>query len=325
MLAVCSPEVQSDREADPRLVGLLFGNSSNLHSILEKSFLVRMQHLTGQDGRSFVRVQGGKHQVMEAMGQLQSITDTICSSDHLSPPPQQPPPSSSHAPTMSPPSSGHAPTMSPPSFPEEQRYQHHHHHRNLPPPETNQSTAEFLKAYSTLSQRDKQALVSAQNREAPPMPLPPAPRSFVEPDVQKKRDYLVRTLGFPQDRVDSTLESLGPQASINEILNRLNKLVSSAPSTGLGGVSAGVVKPPLAGGSDYILRTVGSEDVGGVVTLGGERQPRKVDSSKLRPIVIDGSNVAMRFVCVCVCVCVAMTYRTHSFTSCMTYRTLFSA
>lgn len=110
--------------------------------------------------------------------------------------------------------------------------------------------------------------------------------------MQRKIDYYVKDLGYPQDKVEATLDSLGPKATVNEIINRLNKVSSRVPSNS---IPATIPKPAAdytRAMGDYI-RPIGLEDMGGVVST-GDRLHRKVDSSKLRPVVIDGSNVAMR-------------------------------
>lgn len=257
---MCNPEVHADLSrgrTGRRLAGLLWGQASNLHAILERNSLVYMQHLTSAtDGTSVIRVQGRKQQVMETMSRLHSIADTIESE-------QSPPP--------------HAPSLSPPPY-----------HAPLPPAVAD--NADLLKTLALLSQEDKQAWRASHD----PQPSLVS-RACVEPDMQRKIDYYVNILGYGREKVEATLHSLGPKATVNEIIHRLNKMSSRVPNVAAPGKPSVPVGPadywrPIIG--EY-ARPIGLEDAGGVVNA-CERLPRKVDSSKLRPVVIDGSNVAMR-------------------------------
>ena len=94
------------------------------------------------------------------------------------------------------------------------------------------------------------------------------------PVSREKVQYYVR-LGFPQEIVESTIASLGPGAHDNDIMHRLNMRGAVAP-------------PPRP--------VVITEET----TPPGPAPTPVVDgilsSPNLRPIVVDGSNVAMRYV-----------------------------
>ena len=170
--------------------------------------------------------------------------------------------------------------------------EHHSPPPHIPTPTTAADNSDFLKALAVLSQEDKQALRVAGHDNQLPIP----PRTLVEPDMQRQIDYYVKQLGYPQDKVETTLESLGRKASVNDVINRLNKVSPRRPSMSM--PSGGVLKAPVPAGpsTGEYLQTIGIEEVAGLVGgVVGERVPRKVvDRTQLRPIVIDGSNVAMR-------------------------------
>ncbi len=127
------------------------------------------------------------------------------------------------------------------------------------------------------------------------------PRDTPDPNLEKRIEYFVK-LDFPRERVRSVLESLGPHASENEVMERLMKVTPGIQP---------VIKPHP---SSRRRGTPPGPDVG---TDEQEQPPpsvpptvRKipVDPSRLRAIVIDGSNVAMRSVnlfvgCFCCCLC----------------------
>lgn len=103
------------------------------------------------------------------------------------------------------------------------------------------------------------------------------------PVNRKRIDYYMR-LGFPQEIVESTIASLGPGAHDNDIMHRLNMRGSVVPPRS-------VVIPEDVAPPGVVTTPVGGVGEG---ALQGQRPP--VDPSNLRPIVVDGSNVAMRYV-----------------------------
>ena len=81
-------------------------------------------------------------------------------------------------------------------------------------------------------------------------------------------------LGYPQDKVETVVKSLGVEASDNDIMARL--------------VSINIVRPVSTGGASSSAKP---ETTPVPATIGVQQQ-----REGLRPIVIDGSNIAMRYV-----------------------------
>ena len=133
---------------------------------------------------------------------------------------------------------------------------------------------------------------------------------------ERKIEYFVNTLNYPREKVESVLDQLGPDAADNDILERLVKVCRPAsgvqtkipPSAG-----AGVGYSTRSGGPSMYAPTGASS--GGIigdsvpprsqlsppppmapsaVTLATATMPATTDPARLRHIVIDGSNVAMR-------------------------------
>ncbi len=146
-----------------------------------------------------------------------------------------------------------------------------------------------------------ETLGAEEQHSLSPPPLPPAhfhslppphahhltPRSSLDPSRDpSKRDYYVKNLRFPPDIVEDTLDSLGPKATDNDIMHRLNQLMTGMNISARHAVEEA---PALPGG--HVTSHVTSH-----VTAPVEQRKAVVivDPKKLRPIVIDGSNVAMR-------------------------------
>lgn len=101
--------------------------------------------------------------------------------------------------------------------------------------------------------------------------------SDTNPQKEQKIEFFVR-LGFPQEKVEAILESLGLDTMDDDILARLVKVSSRSPaSTGQKVKSLSNSRPRGYSGEPLLSTPV----------------PAK-DPSILRPVVIDGSNVAMR-------------------------------
>lgn len=97
------------------------------------------------------------------------------------------------------------------------------------------------------------------------------------PQKEQKIEFFVR-LGFPQEKVEAVLESLGPDTMDDDILARLVKVSSRSPaSTGQKVKNLSNSRPRGYSGEPLLSTPV----------------PAK-DPSILRPVVVDGSNVAMR-------------------------------
>ena len=102
-------------------------------------------------------------------------------------------------------------------------------------------------------------------------------RNSPPPVNRQKVEYYVR-LGYPQEIVESTISSMGPAAHDNDIMNRLIKRGAVASPNR----SVVIPEEPTPPASVMVA------PVGAV-----ERPPQ--NSQNLRPIVVDGSNVAMRY------------------------------
>lgn len=91
--------------------------------------------------------------------------------------------------------------------------------------------------------------------------------------LQHKRIENFVKLGYPQPEVETVLDSLGSDASDNDVLARL---ISTKPTPPVVHVPACL--PPR--------------------TIAEDGASMQINREGLRPVVIDGSNVAMRLVCV---------------------------
>lgn len=100
-------------------------------------------------------------------------------------------------------------------------------------------------------------------------------------EYQAKIDFALK-LGYAADQIQAVLNKLGADALINDILAELVRLGNKAENEGP--ASLGSATAPLGG-------TAAKEVTSPELSL----EEEVVDSSdNLRPIVIDGSNVAMR-------------------------------
>ena len=139
---------------------------------------------------------------------------------------------------------------------------------------------------------------------------------------EKKIDYFVNTLNYPREKVESVLDQLGPEAADNDILERLVKVcrpgnvqVKVSASSSVGGGGGGGHARPAGGPGKYApaSASIGMSGVGDSVPPRSQlsppppmasvsagavamvtAMPATTDPARLRHIVIDGSNVAMR-------------------------------
>ena len=132
---------------------------------------------------------------------------------------------------------------------------------------------------------------SSSHTYSPPPPTKILSSRSPAPANSSKIAYYVDNLHFRQDIVEDTLSSLGPEATHNAILHRLNQLSISKTHHR----STVTEEPPVNKGIGHVTDHMTGPFV--------ERVIRR-DPKKLRPIVIDGSNVAMRYAFVYVLVCV---------------------
>ena len=92
---------------------------------------------------------------------------------------------------------------------------------------------------------------------------------------KKKMNYFVNALNYPREKVESILDQLGPDAADNDILECLVKVCRPSNMQMKALPSIGGIYHSGKGGGDPIAIPV-------------------TDPARLRHIVIDGSNVAMR-------------------------------
>lgn len=128
--------------------------------------------------------------------------------------------------------------------------------------------------------------------EPPPPSEPPPPAEPVSGDGRKeyqaKLDFALK-LGYSEETVRQVLSKLGPETLINDILGELvklgNKSDSEQPARTLASTSSSSSSTSSCGCSD-VLDGQRSSSPCPSDSLG--------DQDNLRPIVVDGSNVAMR-------------------------------
>ncbi|XP_051968999.1 probable ribonuclease ZC3H12B [Xyrauchen texanus] len=116
---------------------------------------------------------------------------------------------------------------------------------------------------------------------APPISASQAPiRQTSERDYQTKMDFALK-LGYSGEQVESVLSKLGPSALINDILAELVRLGNKGEPESQGAVGSASLVPRAVGAKEAVSPEASLE----------EDTPDTYDN--LRPIVIDGSNVAM--------------------------------
>lgn len=124
----------------------------------------------------------------------------------------------------------------------------------------------------------------------PPEPPPPEPvGNDGRKGYQAKLDFALK-LGYSEETVRQVLSKLGPETLINDILGELvklgNKPDSEQPARTLASSSSSSSSSSSCGSSD-VLDGQRSNSPCPSDSLG--------DQDNLRPIVVDGSNVAMRY------------------------------
>ncbi|XP_061649373.1 probable ribonuclease ZC3H12C [Phyllopteryx taeniolatus] len=126
------------------------------------------------------------------------------------------------------------------------------------------------------------ASTQAQNRDSPTR-LDLADNPQTNTDCRTKVDFALK-LGYSEELVQLVLQKLGPAALINDILGELVKL----------GTRAAPVEPPRGARgsqspSSSSAYSSSSSSVGGLLCSSQILE----DKENLRPVVVDGSNVAM--------------------------------
>lgn len=100
----------------------------------------------------------------------------------------------------------------------------------------------------------------------------------LEKEYQAKVDFALK-LGYAEEQIQSVLNKLGPESLINDVLAELVRLGNKGDSEGQVSLSLLVPRGPSS-------REITSSELSLEI---------EIDSSdNLRPVVIDGSNVAMR-------------------------------
>lgn len=100
----------------------------------------------------------------------------------------------------------------------------------------------------------------------------------LEKEYQAKMDFALK-LGYAEEQIQSVLNKLGPESLINDILAELVRLGNKGDSEGQ--VNLSLLVPQRPSSREIASPELSLED--------------EIDNSdNLRPVVIDGSNVAMR-------------------------------
>lgn len=108
----------------------------------------------------------------------------------------------------------------------------------------------------------------------------PSSRQTSDRDYQTKMDFALK-LGYSGDQVESVLGKLGSSALINDVLAELVRLGNKGEPESQGGAGTASLVPRSTGAKEAVSPEASLE----------EDTPDTYDN--LRPIVIDGSNVAM--------------------------------
>lgn len=123
---------------------------------------------------------------------------------------------------------------------------------------------------------------SPHNRSVMVAPETGQPEGLDDSELQMKVDFF-RKLGYSSGEIHGVLHKLGLQADTNTVLG---ELVKHGPAAEREASLDGPTEPPL------VPRGGGTPKVPSPSSL----PPEDKEASNLRPVVIDGSNVAMRSV-----------------------------
>ena len=279
ILALCTPEVRQEACRPSQSAGrdhqfsrLLFGENSRIRHELEKEFQTVLSDLSNAGGG--VLVQGAEVDVYSTVSKLSSLMETMTSGQtphHTNP--YHPISHASTTPVQS--------TTCPPSYsPSQMRHT----------TDTRSNVNEFLR---NLPEPVKIALCDGwANRPAMSnIGHPPRlqvrdtylPRG-IDPRQEQRIEYFV-SLGYSREKVERVLNTL-PDAGDDDILARLVKSPQGHEAVGR----------KVGGLCRSRARSQNGEPLSSGATNSRELPVKPMDPDQLRHIVIDGSNVAMRWV-----------------------------
>lgn len=121
------------------------------------------------------------------------------------------------------------------------------------------------------------------SRSGPGGPAGGPARQASDRDYQSKMDFALK-LGYSGEQVEAVLSKLGSGALINDVLAELVRLGNKGELEAQGGPGPATLAPRGPGVKEAVSPEASLEE-------------ESMDScDNLRPIVIDGSNVAMRYI-----------------------------
>lgn len=273
VLALCCPEFWAEARSRERFSQLLFKDTSRLRDVLEREYQTVVR-----PSPSGVRVQGEESSVSLTVSRLVSLMETMDNGTVLR---------EDVATGGYPPQQTHAGRNASQAAPQQ------------PGSDLNQELIDIIQRIGSddvpssiekLTDSVKLALLeglrtqSRERREADSPPLPVVSRDGglsavheASPTRERKLDYFLQ-LGYPREKIEAVLDSLGPAATENAVLERLVRVVSRPPSADRS-QRLSVSRPRGYNGEPLSCTSIAVKD-----------------PSTLRPVVIDGSNVAMRYV-----------------------------
>ena len=274
MLALCTPEFWAEARSQGRFSQLLFGENSRLRDDLEREYQTVVK-----PSPSGIRVQGGEISVGLTVSRLVSLMETMDNGENV--------PEYRHA-------GGHHPQQT-------------HTGRNAsnavsqqqPSLDLNQELLGVIQQIGSddvpssiekLTDSVKLALLEGLKTQAQESrsgggspPLPVVSRDCgqsavheVNPGSERKLDYFLQ-LGYPREKIEAVLVSLGPAATENAILARLVRVSRPPLADAHRSQKLNISRPRRDNGEPLLTTPIPARD-----------------PSSLRPVVIDGSNVAMR-------------------------------
>lgn len=273
---MCNPEVSVEVACDHRFRQFLFeNNSSKLRDRLEADYQVLLT-----PSRNGVCVQGNQGSVAHVVTKLSELVATNSvvggyQGDNRTSTVPLVPRSTSSALLQ---------TGSYPLVKTANNGPHDHHYHHNQPNLDEELVHRLMKNSGYLSDTIKQALIDGLSQrdglDNNRLPSSQSSSRASSPPVYEKRIAQFIELGFPQDKIQATFDSLGRNASDNDVMERL-VIIHPPQERPL------VPRPPAA--VTVVDRSPPQVPVGRDVP-----RPGIGCGGGLRPIVIDGSNVAMK-------------------------------